>query len=121
MTPNVNIKQMKLIDSPLTKVDFDALATEFGPYFKVTVDIENKRLVAGPILHADGEEVLLAKGSRQDSIWGGGVLVSTLEVDANAVLNIRPRLGNNGTELSNATRREEFFSAVNELLFSLWK
>ena len=111
---------MKLIEYPLTKADFDALATEFGPYFKVTVDIENKRLVAGPILHADGEEMLLEKGSKNDNIWGGGITVQTLKIDATAVLNVRPRLNNDGMEILDSTRRTKFFNVVTYLFFSLW-
>jgi len=112
---------MELIIKPLTKMEFDALAARYGDYFKVTVDIERQVLVAGCSLHADGEEILLKEGSKNDNIWGGGIRVETLKIDNTAVLNFRPRLNNDSMEIQDSKRKEKFLAVVNRLMFSIWK
>lgn len=38
-------------------------------------------MIVGPSLHSDGEKVLLAKGSVEDNIWGGGINLSDKIID----------------------------------------
>ena len=64
---------MDLIDKKLLKSEILNLRNEYGDYVKLTVDIENEWVIVGGELHADGEKVLLANGSKQDDIWGGGI------------------------------------------------
>ncbi len=82
---------MKLIEKPLSVEDLVKIRSEFGDYVKVTVDVERGILIAGCKLHADGERLLLERGSMQKDIWGGGVDLVGMVVDTTAVLNIRPR------------------------------
>ena len=111
---------MRLITRPLDKKSLPKLQAEFGDYFKVTVDIAKEVLVAGGELHADGEKILLEKGSRQDDIWGGGINLGNKEIDAAAVLNLRPRLKNNSLEILDPATREKFISVVKKIFAVLW-
>lgn len=45
-------------------------AARFGDFVKAVVDIERQILVLDAELHADQESHLLARGSRQESLWG---------------------------------------------------
>jgi len=74
-------------------------------------------LVAGCPLHADGEDVLLEQGSRAEDIWGGGVNLKNKEIDATAVLNFRPGLGNSSLEILDGERRKRFFVVVRNIFF----
>jgi len=107
---------MKYITEPLNQKEFNELKKEFKEYAKVTVDIEKKELVIGCELHADGEEILLQNGSHQNNIWGGGINFIAKQIDGTAVLNIRPRLNNDGMEILDQNRRSKFFETVEYLI-----
>lgn len=111
---------MKFIDKALTSQEIKDLQNKYGNYLKLTVDIEKEWLIAGGELHADGEEILLEKGSRQDDIWGGGLNLGKKQIDTIAVLNIRPRLNNDNLEILDSVRREKFIKIVKKYFRKLW-
>jgi len=111
---------VEFVDKELTKSDLARLRVEYGDYVKVTVDIENEWMVVGCELHADGERVLLEKGSRSDNVWGGGVSFIDKQVDTTAVLNIRPRLGNNNLEILDKKTREKTHFIIRKYFQKLW-
>ena len=111
---------MELLGHPLTIEEINNLRKTFGDYLKLTVDIEKECLVAGGELHADGEKLLLKEGSNQDNIWGGGINLKDKQIDAAAILNLRPRLENDNLEILDPQRRERFFSVVKRIFQKLW-
>lgn len=111
---------MKLVIHPLTTEEINNLQKTLGDYLKLTVDIEKECLVAGGELHADGEKLLLENGSHQDNIWGGGINLKDKQIDATAVLNLRPRLGNDNLEILDPQRRAKFFDIVKKIFQNLW-
>ncbi len=104
----------------LTAEEIRNLKEQFGPYVKVTADIDKGWVVIGGGLHADGEKLLLDKGSRQDNIWGGGVDLENKLVDTTAVLNLRPKLGNESLEIIDISRREAFINLIKNFFSALW-
>ncbi|KKQ91908.1 MAG: hypothetical protein UU16_C0015G0003 [Candidatus Woesebacteria bacterium GW2011_GWA2_40_7] len=111
---------MKYMDKVLSKTEIENIKKEFGNYVKITADLENKKIIVGCELHADGEKILLEKGGKQDNIWGGGLNLEDKIIDTTAVLNIRSRLGNDSMEILDSTRREKFVSIVKEYFEKLW-
>ncbi len=111
---------MEFFDRPLTSEEIVNLQQNYGDYVKLTIDIENQWLVAGGELHADGEKLLLEKGSKQDSIWGGGINLLDKQIDTIAVLNLRPRLGNDNLEILDSVRREKFIKIGKTYFEKLW-
>jgi hypothetical protein len=111
---------VELIDKKLTKEDILNLRKKSGDYIKLTIDVENGWIVAGGELHADAEKILLDKGSKQDNIWGGGIDLDKKLVDSTAVLNIRPRLGNDNLEILDSQIREKFYKIVRDYFAALW-
>lgn len=111
---------MKFLDKKLTSKEIDQIKKEYGCYLKVTADIENGWLVIGGELHADGERLLLDKSSRQDDIWGGGINLEEKIIDTTAVLNIRPKLGNDSLEILDPEIRSRFTELVKEIFAELW-
>lgn len=111
---------MKFIGKLLNKKELEEFRKRYGDYVKLTLDIENEWIVAGGELHADGEKVLLEKGSRQDNIWGGGIDLKDKIIDTTAVLNLRPRLGNDSMEILDSAKREKFVSMVRKYFGKLW-
>ncbi|KKS90899.1 MAG: hypothetical protein UV66_C0001G0256 [Candidatus Woesebacteria bacterium GW2011_GWA1_43_12] len=108
------------MDKVLSKTEIENIKKEFGNYVKITADLENKKIIVGCELHADGEKILLEKGGKQDNIWGGGLNLEDKIIDTTAVLNIRSRLGNDSMEILDSTRREKFVSIVKEYFEKLW-
>ena len=111
---------MEFIDGVLTKEEILKLQKVYGDYVKLTVDLEKEGVVVGSELHADGEKILLERGGRQDNIWGGGINFESKQVDTTAVLNLRPRLGNDSLEILDSQRRERFIRVVKKYFANLW-
>jgi len=110
---------MKYIKNVLSKEEIENLKNEYGDYVKITVDLGLEQLVVGCELHADGEKILLEKGAKKNNIWGGGINFITKEIDATAVLNLRPNLNNNSLEIIDPERRNNFFSIVKKIFKNL--
>lgn len=93
-------------------------AEDFDGYVKVVVDVDRKILTAGGKRHIDGELKLLKDGSKQASLWGGGMDLETGEIDYNSIINLRPSQGNPSRDILNASIRKTFDTIVKEILLS---
>ncbi len=112
---------MEFINKKLSKTDISNLRKKYGDYVKVTVDVEKEWVIAGGELHADGEKTLLGKGCKQDNIWGGGINMVDKQIDTTAVLNIRPRLGNDNLEILDSAIRKKFHDIIRNYFEELWR
>jgi len=90
----------------------DALET----YIKLAVDIRRRILAGGGILHADCEAELLNDGSQQEDIWGADWFPKSQKVQFEALINIRPRQGNQSMEIQDSGIRSEVESIATQLL-----
>ncbi len=111
---------MKYLENRLSGQEIIVLKKEYGDYAKITADIDGGCLVIGCPLHADGEKILLAKGARQESIWGGGLNFVSKEIDCSAVLNLRPGQDNPSMEILAPDRRDKFINTVKNIFKALW-
>ncbi len=93
---------------PFIVSEIEKLKEEFEVYIKTVIDIEKKICVAGMRLHYEGEKILLESGSKQASIWGGGLNLETKEIDYNSFINIRPRDNNSKNEILDAEIRKKY-------------
>ncbi|MDP2671781.1 MAG: DUF5674 family protein [bacterium] len=106
-----------LIDKSISEENLKKAAEEFDGYIKVVVDIEKEILTAGGKRHFDGEQMLLQNGSKQSSLWGGGLDLETGEIDYDSMINLRPIQNNNSREVLD----EETRSAMTEIIIKLLK
>lgn len=67
---------------------------EYGGMIKIVVDIRRGVLAGGGEMHADCEALLLEDGSEQDDLWGADWYPEDQRIEFEALINIRPRLGN---------------------------
>ena len=88
----------------------------FGDFIKLAVDVEREVLAGGGALHADCEAVLLENGSNNDNVWGADWYPATQQLSFEAMLNIRPRLGNRSMYLQNPELRARVTRVVDALL-----
>jgi hypothetical protein len=81
----------------------------FGDMVKYVVDVERGVAAVGGELHADGEHVLLERGSRQTDLWGANYYPGRGREDCvefTSLINIRPARGNPGMEIEDPVIRE---------------
>lgn len=103
-----------LVGDSLTKEDLITASKEYGEYIKIVVDIYNNLMTVGGEWHADGEKVLLEKGSKQEDVWGGGIDTKTKNIETTALINLRPKMGNDSQEMLDRNLREKFVKMVKE-------
>lgn len=89
----------------------------FGEYIKIVVNIETGAMTIGGEWHADGEKVLLANGSHQANLWGGGLRLSNNQIDFNSLINTRPDFNKSQEILDPQTR--EIFEKFVKIKFEL--
>lgn len=93
---------------PFTKEEIKKLREKFDVYIKTVIDMDLKICSAGMDRHFEGEEILLKSGSRQKSIWGGGVDLETKIIDCNSFINIRPNQNNPSNEILDSEIRDKY-------------
>jgi hypothetical protein len=87
----------------------------YSGMIKLAVDIRRNILAGGGEMHADCEKVLLDNGSEQDDIWGANWYPDEQRVEFEALINIRPYLGNRGMVIQS----EEIRQRVSEVTLAL--
>lgn len=90
----------------------------FGDLVKYVVDVHEKVIAIGGELHADAEQVLLDRGSRQTDVWGANYYPGRGRDDCiefTALINIRPARANPSMEIEDPTLRD----AIREITFAL--
>lgn len=112
---------MDFIDKKLSKKEILDCQEKYGDYIKLTIDTEKGWIVSGCVLHADGEKILLGKGSKQADIWGGGINFLDKQIDTTAVLNIRPSQNNDSMEILDSEARSKFVGIAKDYFSLLWK
>ena len=90
-----------LLRDMATSAQMQAMREEFGIMVKIVVDIRRKILAGGGEMHADCEQVLLDDGSEQDDLWGANWYPEDQRVEYEALINIRPALGNRSVLIQN--------------------
>ena len=106
-----------LIRKKATKKELDDLGEHFKGYIKIVVDIDKEIMAAGADRHFDEEKELLAQGSKQENLWGGGVDVESKEIDYNSIINLRPNQDNPSRDILSKEIREKIDKIVKRFLF----
>ena len=82
----------------------------FGEYIKIVIDIESGAMTIGGEWHADGEKVLLANGSHQANLWGGGLDLKSKQINYSAMTNIKSQI--NRTHVIEDVKIRELFDKL---------
>jgi hypothetical protein len=91
----------------------------FGDMVKYVVDVERGVIAVGGELHADGEAVLLADGSRPTDLWDANYYPGRGEeecIEYTSLINVRPAAGNRAMELADPDLRGRVRQRTFELL-----
>jgi Protein of unknown function (DUF5674) len=104
-----------VLTNKATEEDIKKASKEFKSYIKVVADIEKSVAAIGGKFHADTEKILIENGSIQNSLWGGGYDLYSKKVDMQAIINIRPKTGNDSMEILDPEIRKLFTKIVERL------
>ncbi|MGC1375389.1 MAG: DUF5674 family protein [Anaerolineales bacterium] len=89
---------------------------EYESMIKIVVDIRRKILAGGGEMHSDCEAVLLENGSEQDDLWGANWYPEDERIAFEALINIRPRLGNRGILIQDENLRKQVEEIARKIL-----
>jgi hypothetical protein len=111
---------MKLIDKKISLLELKQMAKKmYGDLVKAVVDIEKEIMVVDGEMYADEEQFLLAKGSKQENLWGINLYPDLFEknfIDFDSVINLRPRLNNFSRFVEDEKIRKKIVEIVNKLV-----
>lgn len=91
----------------------------FEDMVKYVVDLERRVAAVGGELHADGEALLIEKGSDQRDLWGANYYPGRGKdgcIEFTALINIRPGQGNRSMEVEDPGVRERIRALTFELI-----
>ncbi len=104
-----------LLTEKATSKQAKEMLESLGLYIKLAVDIENKVIAGGGVLHADCEAVLLENKSRQENVWGADWIPQSQEVTFESLINIRPRQNNFSMEIESEDLRQTIEKIVRDI------
>ena len=85
-------------------------------YIKLAVDVRQRIVAGGGVLHAECETALLEDGSQQSDIWGADWAPASQEVQFESLINIRPKQGNRSMTITHLGLRATIETIVRERL-----
>ena len=89
---------------------------EYETMVKIVVDLRRRVLAGGGEMPSDCESVLLEDGSEQDYLWGANWYPADQAIVFEALINIRPRLGNRSILIQSEELRQQVESVTREIL-----
>lgn len=104
-----------VVDKRATPEQIQQMVQDYSGYIKFVVDIDKKTLAAGGERHVDAEQKLLALGSHQEDLWGGGIDWETKEIDYNSMINLRPSQSNPSRDVLSESVRKQMDEVVHTL------
>ena len=105
-----------LLKGRANHVQIEQMLEEYRNMIKIAVDIRREILAGGGEMHADCEQVLLQDGSEQDDLWGANWYPEDQRVEFEALMNIRPRLGNRGMIIQDENVRRKVETVASQIL-----
>lgn len=89
----------------------------FGNLVKAVVDIEEESLIVDAEMHADEEQFLLEKGSKQENLWGINLYPEQFGsdnfVEFDSMINLRPSQNNRSRSVEDESIRKKIIIIVN--------
>ena len=87
----------------------------FGNLVKAVVDVEKEILVVDAEMHADEEQYLLEKGSKQENLWGINLYPEKTGedfIEFDSMINLRPSQNNRTRGVNDEKVQERIISIV---------
>lgn len=113
-------QDIKIISKKISKRELRSfLGKPFDDMIKFVVDVRKEIVALGGEMHADGEQILLEKGSKQKNLWGGNIYPNakgSRKIEYISLINIRPSQNNRSMEIKDKTLRTKIESVIKKLI-----
>ena len=112
---------MKFVKNSVSLKELDKMAKQrFGDLVKAVIDIEKEIMAMDGELHADGEALLLKKGSKQKNLWGINLYPKFFRkkdfVEFDSMINVRPSQGNMSRGVDDSRIGKKIIAIVEKLI-----
>lgn len=112
---------MKFVEDSISLKELDKMAKQkFGDLVKAVTDVEEEIMAIDSELHADGEALLLKKGSKQKNLWGINLYPEFFGekdfVEFDSMINVRPSQGNMSRGVDDSGTRKKIVGIVEKLV-----
>ncbi len=107
---------IQLLKDKATSQDIQNMLEQYENMIKIVIDVRRRVLSGGGEMHADCESVLLENGSEQDDLWGANWYPFEQRIEFEALINIRPRLGNRSILIQDENIRRQVESVTRDIL-----
>jgi len=111
---------MKIIRTPLSLAELKTMAkARFGNLVKAVIDVERGIMALDAELHADEEAELLARGSRQENLWGINLypeLPGEDFIEFDSMINVRPSQRNMSRGVDDPKVKQSIQNIVSNLI-----
>jgi len=118
--PQHQPQQTAVFDRPIDRRLLARLVEAwFGDMVKLVVDVRQRVVAVGGELHADAEQLLLERGSRQADLWGASYYPGRGPeacLEFTALINIRPSQANPSMEILDPEVREAASAIIRQLI-----
>jgi hypothetical protein len=105
-----------LLKEKASPTQLQAMLEEYTTMVKIAVDVRRKFVAGGGEMHADCEQIMLDDGSEQDDIWGANWYPAEQRVEFEALINIRPQLGNRSMIIQSEELRRQVEIITQQIL-----
>ena len=111
---------MKIVKDKIPLSELKKMAQKkFGNLVKAVVDIERGIMAVDAELHADEEALLIADGSRQESLWGVNIypeLAKGDRLEFDSMINLKPAQNNRSRGVDDPALRKKIEDIVDKLV-----
>jgi hypothetical protein len=107
---------MHLLRDKATPEQVREMLLDHKVMIKIVVDVRRHVMMGGGDMHYDGEQLLLEDGSDPDDLWGANWYPDRQVIEFEALINIRPRLGNPMMVLQDPNLRQAVESVARRCL-----
>ncbi len=112
---------VKLVDQKITNEELKEMSVKmFDGLVKAVVDVVEEVMVVDSELHADQEEYLLEKGSKQENLWGINIYPEQVGKDSwlefDSMINLRPSQNNKSRSVEDENIRNRITAIVDKLV-----
>ena len=112
---------MKIIKDKITLTELSEMTEKmFDNLVKAVVDVEKEIMAVDAEMHADEEQLLLKKGSKQKNLWGINLYPEKFGqndfIEFDSLINLRPSQNNRSRGIKNPNICQKIIKIVNQLV-----
>ena len=112
---------MKIVKNKIKLSDLEKMSKKmFDNLVKAVVDIEKETMVVDAGMHADQEELLIKRGSKQQNLWGINLYPNNFGkrdfIEFDSMINLRPVDDNRTRGIDDSKIRQKIINIVNKLV-----